>query len=250
MAIQNLLSDINIGAFGVESFLLQNWKFYLELLLRIVVALFCGIMIGMERSKRLKEAGIRTHAVVAAASAVLMIVSKYAFADVTIGGLTEGKGYDPSRVASQVITGISFLGAGMIFKNGNLIKGLTTAAGIWATCAIGLAIGSGMYVVGAVLTIALLGVQFVMHKIRIGNDTVAHYNFTFKAYNSEEFRNALADKYDIWHAVIEEDSEERRAEGITKFMHVIRLNKKVEEKEIREFFQSRSDIVFFSIKKL
>jgi len=248
--MQNFLSDVTVQAFGVEWFMMQNWQFYLELLLRIAIALFCGVIIGLERTKRFKEAGVRTHAVVAVASAVLMIVSKYAFADVTLGGLTEGKGYDPSRLASQVITGISFLGAGMIFKNGNFIKGLTTAAGIWATCAIGLAIGGGMYVIGIILTVALLAVQFIMHKIRVGYDTLAHYNVTFKAYNSEEFRKALKAKLVEWKAVVEEESEERRAEGITKYVYVIRMDKAINEEDQREFFQSRSDVVFFSIKKL
>ena len=245
-----LLSDVSVGAFQVEGFLFENWQFYLELVLRVVVALLCGAIVGMERSKRLKEAGVRTHAVVAAASAVLMIISKYAFADIILGGLSQDKGYDPSRIASQVITGISFLGAGAIFKNGSVIKGLTTAAGIWATCAIGLAIGAGMYIIGIVLTFALLGVQFVMHKIRVGNDTVGSYNFTFTVYNSQEFRNALKQKFDEWGVIIEEYSVERRNEGLTTYNYTLKIGKNISDEERNEFFDSRSDVVFFNIKRL
>lgn len=102
----------------------------LEFLIRIVLAAILGAMVGLERTKQQKDAGIRTHCIVALTSAVFMILSKYAFIDVV--ALAGSKGADPSRIASQVVTGISFLGAGVIFKNANFaIKGLTTAAGMW-----------------------------------------------------------------------------------------------------------------------
>ena len=103
-----------------------------DYLVRIVVACLCGGLVGLERTKRLKEAGIRTHIIVALGATLIMVVSKYGFADVV--------GADASRIASNVITGISFLGAGVIFVRGGSVKGLTTAAGIWATAAIGLAL--------------------------------------------------------------------------------------------------------------
>ena len=121
-------------------------------ILRIVFAGFCGCLVGLERKNRSKEAGIRTHCVVACGAAIIMIVSKYAFFD--IGAIAEGVGFsgeirlDPSRVASTIASGIGFLGAGMIFVHKNTISGLTTAAGIWATSGIGMAIGAGLYFVG------------------------------------------------------------------------------------------------------
>ena len=118
----------------VFKFLEYGWQNILEWLLRIAVAAICGAFIGIERSRRFKDAGIRTHCVVSMSAAVFMIISKYAFIDLV--GNTDG-----SRIASQVVTGISFIGAGAIFKNGSLIRGFTTAAGIWATSAIGMAIG-------------------------------------------------------------------------------------------------------------
>ena len=120
----------------------------LELLLRILVSAVCGACIGVERSRRLKEAGMRTHVIVCCTAALMMVVSKYGFADLTSasGAAFHGtRGADPARIAAQVVSGVSFLGAGAIFKSGNSIRGLTTAAGIWATAGVGLTIGSGMY---------------------------------------------------------------------------------------------------------
>ena len=113
----------------------------LEFLVRIVFAGILGGIIGYERTKRQKDAGIRTHCIIAVASATFMILSKYAFMDLALLADTIGsKGADPSRIASQVVTGISFLGAGVIFKNNRFsIRGLTTAAGIWATASLGMA---------------------------------------------------------------------------------------------------------------
>ena len=97
----------------------------LEFFIRIVLAAALGALVGLERSKRQKEAGVRTHCIIACTSALFMILSKYAFVDlVGVDGL---RGADPARIAAQVVSGISFLGAGVIFKNGNSIRGLTTA---------------------------------------------------------------------------------------------------------------------------
>lgn len=109
----------------------------LEFFIRIVLAAILGALVGLERSKRQKEAGVRTHCIIACTSALFMILSKYAFVDlVGVNGL---RGADPARIAAQVVSGISFLGAGVIFKNGNSIRGLTTAAGMWGTAAVGMA---------------------------------------------------------------------------------------------------------------
>ena len=117
----------------------------MEFVLRLVISCICGGVIGFERSRRRKEAGLRTHIIVALGSALLMIVSKYGFMDI---GDVPGMRVDAARIAANVITGISFLGAGMIFVRDVSIKGLTTAAGIWSMAGIGLAIGAGMYFVG------------------------------------------------------------------------------------------------------
>lgn len=164
-----------------ENLVLQN---NLEYILRILVACVCGGLIGLERTKRMKEAGVRTHVIVCCAAALMMIISKYAFADLISGGnyLYGTKGADPSRIASQVVSGISFLGAGVIFKNGNTVKGLTTAAGIWFTAAVGLAIGGKMYVLGIAATVIILGFQYMLHKFTIGES----YSPAYSTHNSEE----------------------------------------------------------------
>ena len=128
----------------------------IELVVRLIFATVCGFMIGNERKNRNKEAGIRTHIIVALASCLMMEISKYGFADI-------GKA-DGARLAAQVVSGIGFLGAGMIFVHRNSIKGLTTAAGIWATSGIGMAIGAGMYFIGTFSAIMIVVLQIVLHK--------------------------------------------------------------------------------------
>ena len=162
----------------IEKFSQYGWNI-VEWLVRIVVATLCGALIGFERSKRLKEAGVRTHSVVALASAVFMILSKYAFIDMA-GGIFGAKEADPSRIASTIVTGIGFLGAGAIFRTGNLVKGLTTAAGIFATAAVGMAVGSGLYVIGIFATVCILLVHFIMHKVQLGRDKAVFCKLTIK----------------------------------------------------------------------
>ena len=128
-----------------------------EYLVRIFVAACLGLLIGSERKNRNKSAGIRTHVIVALGAALIMVVSKYGFMD--------GEKADAARVAAQVVSGIGFLGAGVIFVRNNLVNGLTTAAGIWATAGVGLALGAGMYVVGISSALLVLLIQFVMHRV-------------------------------------------------------------------------------------
>ncbi len=131
---------------------------YAIYLLRLVIASVCGVVIGFERTNRAKEAGLRTHCIVACASCLIMLVSIYGFQN--IPGVTN---QDPARIAAQIVSGIGFLGAGMVFVKHQMISGLTTAAGIWATAGIGMAIGCGMYVVGIAGTLLILVAQMVLH---------------------------------------------------------------------------------------
>lgn len=130
-------------------------------ILRLVIAGVLGTAIGLEREYRAKEAGFRTHFLVSLGSALLMIVSQHGFGDV-LGHA--GIGLDPSRVAAQVVSGIGFIGAGTIILQKKFVRGLTTAAGLWATAGIGLAIGGGMYEVGIAATVlALIGLEVLNH---------------------------------------------------------------------------------------
>ena len=179
----------------------DEWPQMLEFFLRMIVASICGAVIGFERSKRYKEAGIRTHVIVCMASALFMIVSKHGFMDITALGVPDGitRASDPARVAAQVVTGISFLGAGVIFKNGSTVKGLTTAAGIWATSAIGLAFGGGMYYIGLFGTVLIAVLQFVLHKFKIGSDAPAT-RITLEVTDNKGFATHLDDVLSRWHA--------------------------------------------------
>lgn len=142
----------------------DNIQIYqLILLLRVVVAGICGSLIGLERSNRSKSAGVRTHCIVAIGAALMMEISKYGFGDIIVGEMGM-RGADGARIAAQVVSGIGFLGAGMIFVHKNSITGLTTAAGIWATSGIGLAIGAGLYVLGITSMIAIMAAQILFHK--------------------------------------------------------------------------------------
>lgn len=129
---------------------------HLEWLIRILVATLCGCLIGYERTSRNKEAGLRTHAIIALGASLIMIVSKYGFVDTQIG--------DGGRLAAQVVSGIGFLGAGVIFVPNGTISGLTTAAGMWITSGIGLCIGAGLYDLGIMTTLLIVSLQTLFHK--------------------------------------------------------------------------------------
>lgn len=156
VSFQKAVNDMNLNAM-IAHFTPQVQLIYL---VRIFAAAVMGGLVGLERSHRQKNAGIRTHIIVAMGASLVMIVSKYGFFDVLAN---PSIGLDPSRIASNVVTGISFLGAGVIFVRRGSTKGLTTAAGIWTTAGIGMAIGAGMYLLGALATILMLLVQLVFH---------------------------------------------------------------------------------------
>lgn len=134
----------------------QIIEYNLEYIIRLLISGMCGLIIGYERSSRNKGAGIRTHFVVCISAALMMIVSKYGFSDTN--------NYDSSRVAAQIVSGVGFLGAGMIFvREKMLVSGLTTAAGIWGTAGVGMSIGSGLYTIGVIATVFLVIAQLILH---------------------------------------------------------------------------------------
>ena len=138
-----------------------------DFILRIFCAALLGGLIGLEREYRAKEAGFRTHFLVALGSALFMILSAYGFEGVMT---TPEHRWDVSRIAAQVVSGIGFIGAGTIIfrKSENVVSGLTTAAGLWVTAAIGLACGGGMYIVSIACTLmVLVGLEafnYLLHK--------------------------------------------------------------------------------------
>lgn len=171
--------------------MIQGCELYMDLqislLFRMFAAVVCGAAIGLERSRRQKEAGIRTHIMVTLGAAIIVIVSKYGFLDI-VG--VPGVNVDVARVASNVITGISFLGAGVIFIKGGYIKGLTTAAGIWTTAGVGCALGTGMYIIGFSATLMILVIQTFLHYIIPSSENMASVELSLKLFNRE---NIIAD---------------------------------------------------------
>ena len=228
--IQHLLSQFS---------LLQTAEFFL----RIVLACACGAAIGYERSRRFKGAGIRTHIIVCCGAALIMIVSKYGFADLTgpLGEVMGGtRGADPARIAAQVVSGISFLGAGVIFKNNGVVKGLTTAAGLWVTSGIGLAIGSGLFTVGIFCTVLVAILQVLMHKFKIGADSFNAYRITFTVKEDDLFREAWREQMRKWEAHTTESSMEKRDDGSVSYEMTLRTTQTLELEDMMDFFSNRT----------
>jgi len=123
--------------------------------MRLALAAVFGSVVGLERERLLWAAGLRTHMLVCTGSCLIMLVSAFGFKDVQG---TPGVVLDPSRIAAQVVSGIGFLGAGTILLKGEVVKGLTTAASLWAVAAIGLSVGSGLYVPALAATVLVVGI--------------------------------------------------------------------------------------------
>ena len=124
-----------------------------RILLDLLLSVLLGFFIGLERKFRFKEAGIRTHTIVCLGAALMMVVSKYAF----------GSDADSARVAAQIVSGVGFLGAGMIVYKKHEVHGLTTAAGVWATAGVGMACGGRMYILAAGATAIIIVFQCIFH---------------------------------------------------------------------------------------
>lgn len=222
---------------------------YLDFMLRILVACACGFALGIERSHRFKEAGVRTHMIVCSAAALMMIVSKYGFADLTSadGQLFNGtRGADAARIAAQVVSGISFLGAGMIFKNGNNVKGLTTAAGIWATAGIGLAIGSGMYALGIFSTVVIAGIQMLMHIVTVGADSYKSSNIDILTENSSDFQGVFNSLMKEIGATVIECRITRDGEFV-RYNATLKSKKRISAEDVNEMLKDRKDVKEVSV---
>src|SRR5712691_6873429 len=152
----------------------------LVIIVRVAGALVIGAMIGFERTFHGRPAGFRTHALVCVASALLMIVTVYQHQWMTL--LTpDAVRTDPTRMAQGIMTGIGFLGAGVIFKEGLTVRGLTTAASIWITAAIGILVGIGFWfaaIVGAIATLTVLAL-FRFVEARLPSEYYAHHMLRF-----------------------------------------------------------------------
>ena len=214
--------------------------------LRVIIAAACGGAIGLERSKRQKEAGIRTHLIVALGAALMMIVSKYAFFDVVM--IPDARiSVDASRIAANVITGVSFLGAGVIFVRDLSIKGLTTAAGIWATSGVGMAIGAGMMWLGIISTILLIILQIGLHKIENGMETSAstYMKLRLKDNNSGALER-LIDTLES-HNIQVQSQQIKRRETYLSIILSVRIPKDIPNEKVTMIIEDDEDIISVEI---
>ena len=179
--IQNFFAQIFTGNLSI-----------FEYFIRLILALLLGFAIGFERKMRFKEAGPRTHTIVCIGACLFTMLSIKAF-----------EGSDPARIAAQVVPGIGFIGAGMIFYSKETIHGLTTAAGMWTTAAIGMAVGCGWYIVSIVATALVICVQCIMHT-------------NFKVFHTRHF---------VKVNIIFTDSDGKVAEQIKELFGVAHFNK-------------------------
>ena len=216
----------------------------LEFLFRILLATVLGAAIGLERTKRQKEAGVRTHCIIACASAVFMILSKYAFIDTA--ALAGSRGADAARIAAQVVSGISFLGAGVIFKNGSSIRGLTTAAGMWGTAAVGMAIGAGLYWLGLMEAVVLVVIQLVLHRFPVGGDAETTQEVTVHMEDSEDLMRAF-DRLVEGHKGKITDSTLTRDNGLLCLEVSIRLPDPITHQEALAFLKENPGVRKISV---
>lgn len=141
---------------GVLDYSPNIWK----LLIRLLLAIVAGFLFGYENKKRSKDAALKTHTILCMTACLIMIISKYGFYELSH---YEGIQYDASRVASTILSGLGFLGAGIVFYKQDSIKGLTSAVGLCLTIAVGMCFGAGLIIIGAVVTVISLILQAILH---------------------------------------------------------------------------------------
>ena len=162
---------------------------------RLALAALLGGIIGFDREYRAKEAGLRTHFLVALGSALFMIVSMYG-----LGGVG-----DPGRIAAQVVTGIGFIGAGSIMIHKQFVRGLTTASGLWATAGIGLAVGAGMYWIGvAAMVLTLAGLE--LSTLVLGSIGMHTAQIVFATTDKENLTRVMAEIHERKHTLVSYDA--------------------------------------------
>ncbi len=225
----------------------------LDFCLRLVAACLCGAAIGYQRSKHFKEGGIRTHIIVCCAASLIMVISKYGFVDMANAGdaaLSGTRAADPARVAAQVVSGIGFLGAGVIFKNDGIVKGLSAAACIWATAAIGLAMGSGMWIVGLAATVLVTLLQWMLYHFAAWTDAYATSRLHFTVENGHEFNRSLTEQLDQWKAHPVNSRITRRKDGTTDYDLTIRRRTEISYAEMKDFMESHPEILSVSNSSL
>ena len=214
--------------------------------LRLLVAGILGAIIGLDREYRAKEAGYRTHFLVSLGSALIMIVSQYGFQDIIQENSVT---LDPSRVAAQVVSGIGFIGAGTIILQKQIVRGLTTAAGIWATAGIGLAVGAGMYTIGIAATLLTLAglelLSLVFKSIGMKSSMI-----TFSTHNKEILKE-VSERFTSRHYMIVSYKMEKHWQGnleIYQVTMVIKSKRSNDEGYLLQLMQEFPEITVEQIE--
>ena len=210
----------------------------LDIGLRMLLAMLVGAVIGTEREYTHRPAGMRTHMLVALGACAVMTTSQMIFWQYRPYGATP----DPARLSAQVITGLGFLGAGTIMREGPSVKGLTTAAGLWATAGIGLAIGSGFYSIGIFSTVLMLALQILMHKFLVHADSLVsgQLQFTVRAGETfvEDFRAFIRER-----GIQATDSKiTYHEDGFVSYEMFVRLPRTIPLGELDAFLKTCGDV--------
>ena len=213
---------------------------YMELMVRLTLAMVLGGAIGIEREYRAKEAGFRTHFLVALGSALFCVVSQYGFG-------VDLK--DSSRVAAQVVSGIGFLGAGTIIFQKNVVRGLTTAAGLWVTAAIGLACGTGMYLPAVVTTLmVLIGLEILSAVIpRVSTSVVI---LSFSATSQESVKKAVREiRRNCLDIISYELKERKTSQGVIFETNLsMKVKRDNRNEQLIEYLNEFDDVTISSIE--
>lgn len=206
-SLYNTLSEATLG----------QW----ELMLRIVLSVICAGAIGIERSHRQKEAGTRTHIIVAIGACLAMIISKYGFLDVVVRDSVQ---VDASRIASNILTGIGFLGAGVIFFKGGSVKGLTTSAGLWTAAGIAMSFGAGMYVIGIFATLLVIAVQYFLHRFNLSSETISSNEVTVVCTDNDDAVAMVKDMFIKRDIMVQEFSLKRNPDSTVTITLLVKMS--------------------------
>lgn len=208
-----------------------------DFIIRLLVAALMGGAIGLEREYRAKEAGFRTHFLVALGSALFMVLSGYGFDGVLDGWHAAEVRLDPSRIAAQVVSGIGFIGAGTIIFQKHVVRGLTTAAGLWVTASIGMTCGAGLFALGGAATVlVLLGLEAM--NVFLNRFGSRNFSVSFTAPSEARIREVL-DRLQRRGAEIENYHMEIRQTSLGS-LFVVTMDLKVKRRQ----FKSRVPDVF------
>lgn len=213
--------------------------------IRIILACICGVIIGIERQHRTKSVGVRTHLMIAIASALMMLVSKYGFLDIV--GVQAGVSVDVSRVAAGIITGIGIFGGVIYMGKQGAATGVTTTAGVWVTVGLGMACGAGMYLLAIGTSLIVLVCQYVLHSdlwiVRQPVRLQLVIRFKKGAQDERKVFDALA----LRHIELRQIKWERKNGNFLELKCLATIPNRVDREEALQFLLSMQEIVMIEI---